>query len=599
MLAPLEDAVPLLSVEDLSIAFPGVGEVVRNISFTIGRGETVGIVGESGSGKSMLARAAMRLLPEQASITSGRMMFSDRALFDLSAREMRSVRGAGIGMVFQEPMTSLNPALTIGAQIEEGLRAHGRFGSDARERILSMLEQVRIKDPVGCLRKYPHEFSGGMRQRIMLASVLLMQPALLIADEPTTALDAVIQREVLEIMAEITRGLGVAVMLISHDLGVVGAYTERLVIMQKGNMVEQGRTSDILLKPAHPYTQTLIASLPSREKSWSRTSSMPVAGETPLLEVDNLRVTFVRKSGMPFAPSIATDALRGVSLTIRPGETVAVVGESGSGKTTLGRAVLRLTEKSGGAIRIGGRDIHELSGGALRQLRRTAQVVFQDPYSSLDPRRRIHEIVSEGLRSEAGVSRQERHARAAAVLEEVDLPASFLDRFPHQLSGGQRQRVCIARALIMRPSLVIADEPVSALDITVQAKILDLMKQLQAEHGFAYLFISHDLGVVEQIADRVVVMQAGRVVEEGPRDAIFDRPQHPYTRLLLQAVPDLHEVAPGAYEIRSRHYNDQPVAPVGMMFDWDHAGGPARLVSVGDHHHVSCVPVGQREGLMR
>ncbi|CAN7370727.1 ABC transporter ATP-binding protein [Devosia sp. LjRoot3] len=587
-----QDSVSLFAVEGLSIAFPGVGEVVRDISFSLGRGETIGVVGESGSGKSMLARAAMRLLPPQASILRGRMTFEGRSLFDLGEREMRSVRGAGIGMVFQEPMTSLNPALTIGAQIEEGLRAHGRFGDgEGRRRILAMLDRVRIQDPQACLRKYPHEFSGGMRQRIMLASVLLMQPALLIADEPTTALDAVIQREVLEIMAEITRDLGVAVMLISHDLGVVGAYTERLVVMQKGNLVEQGRTRNILLRPAHPYTQALIASLPSRDKSWSRTQPVSSPAGPPLLEVDELRVTFTRKAALPFAPPTKTNALKGVSLAIGPGETVAVVGESGSGKTTLGRAILRLVEKSGGAIRIGGRDIQQLSREALRQMRRTAQIVFQDPYSSLDPRRRIHEIVSEGLRADPLVKRRDYRSRAAAVLEEVDLPASFLDRYPHQLSGGQRQRVCIARALIMSPSLVIADEPVSALDITVQAKILELMKRLQRQHGFAYLFISHDLGVVEQIADRVVVMQAGRVVEEGARDAIFDNPQHPYTRLLLQAVPDLHQVEPGAYEIRRRHYDDEPVAPIGMQFDWKQAGSDARLVDVGERHRVACVPV--------
>ncbi|CAH1658178.1 ABC transporter ATP-binding protein [Chelatococcus asaccharovorans] len=588
---PAGDPASLFSVEGLSIAFPGVGEVVRDISFSIGRGETVGVVGESGSGKSMLARAAMRLLPPQASIVRGRMMFEGQSLFDLSHRDMRAVRGAGIGMVFQEPMTSLNPALTIGSQIKEGLQAHGRMnGRKDSRRILDMLERVRIKEPQACLLKYPHEFSGGMRQRIMLASVLLMKPRLLIADEPTTALDAVIQREVLEIMAEITRDLGVAVMLISHDLGVVGAYTERLVVMQKGNMVEQGRTRDILFRPQHPYTQTLIGSLPSREKSWSRSQSDAVAEKAPLLEVDNLRVVFTRKAGLPFAPAITTDALRGVSLTISPGETVAVVGESGSGKTTLGRAILRLVNKSGGAIRIAGRDVQDLSSEALRHLRRTAQIVFQDPYSSLDPRRRIHEIVAEGLRGDPDVPRRDYRARAAAVLDEVDLPASFLDRFPHQLSGGQRQRVCIARALIMRPSLVIADEPVSALDITVQARILELMKRLQHQHGFAYLFISHDLGVVEQIADRVIVMQAGRVVEEGARDAIFDNPQHPYTRLLLQAVPDLHEVEPGAYEIRRRYYDDEPIAPQGMRFDWQDAGGQATLIEIGDRHRVSCVP---------
>ena len=587
-----QDLLPLFSVNNLTIAFPGIGEVVRDISFAIGRGETVGVVGESGSGKSMLARAAMRLLPSQATVVRGRIMFEGQSLFDLGARQMRSVRGAGIGMGFQEPMTSLNPALTIGAQIEEGLRAHGRMDDQAGgQRILDMLERVRIADPRRCLRQYPHEFSGGMRQRIMLASVLLMEPKLLIADEPTTALDAVIQREVLEIMGEITRDLGVAVMLISHDLGVVGAYTERLVVMQKGELVEKGNTRDILLRPRHPYTQTLIGSLPSRQKSSSGAQAGAFAPGAPLLEVENLRVVFTRKGSLPFTPATTTDALKGVSLTIRAGETVAVVGESGSGKTTLGRSILRLVDRSGGVIRISGQGIQSLSENALRHLRRETQIVFQDPYSSLDPRRRIHEIVAEGLRGDPEVHRRDYRSRAAAVLEEVDLPASFLDRFPHQLSGGQRQRVCIARALIMRPTLVIADEPVSALDITVQAKILELMKRLQRQHGFAYLFISHDLGVVEQVADRVLVMQAGRVVEEGVRDAIFDHPHHPYTRLLLQAVPDLHEVEPGAYEIRRRHYNDEPAAPPGMRFDWQNAAGPATLIDVGDQHRVSCVPL--------
>ncbi|WP_295807231.1 ABC transporter ATP-binding protein [uncultured Nitratireductor sp.] len=586
---------PLLQIADLGVSFPGVGEVVRDLGLALYPGEAFGIVGESGSGKSMLARAVMQLLPKPGKITSGRILFKGTDLANLKPGDMRRVRGSGIGMVFQEPMTSLNPSMTIGAQITEGLRTQGECSRQAlAPRIHAMLERVRIADPEGCLKKYPHEFSGGMRQRILLASVLLMQPDLLIADEPTTALDAVIQKEVLEIMSEVTRDLGVALMLISHDLGAVGAYTERLMVMRKGELVEEGATSDILLRPQHPYTVALIEALPSREKSWRR--DIPAASG-PLVEVENLRVVFERKSFLPWAKPTCTEALKGVSLTVGRSETVAVVGESGSGKTTLGRAILRLIDHVEGDIRVAGEDVYALSAERLLALRRQMQIVFQDPYSSLDPRRRIGEIVSEGLRHVPDVTRAEYRDRARQALAEVDLSAEYLGRFPHQLSGGQRQRVCIARALIMKPKLIVADEPVSALDITVQAKILELMKRLQVDHGFAYLFISHDLGVVEQIADRVIVMQAGRIVEHGARDMIFDQPRHPYTRLLLKAVPDLHRSADASYRIGTRAYSQPTAAPDGMVFDWAEdgndsggAGGAARLIEVADGHFVSCRP---------
>jgi peptide/nickel transport system ATP-binding protein len=534
-------AVPLLSVQNLRLEAPSRGLVlVDELSFELQAGEFLAVVGESGSGKTLAARSILGLLPPGVEKCGGRLLLDGHDLGALKPEALRALRGPGIGMVFQEPMVSLNPALTIGAQMDEGLRLHTALTPrQRRERCIAMLERIQIRDPEGCLGAYPHEFSGGMRQRIMLASVMLLQPRLLIADEPTTALDTLTQREVLDLMVELAREHGTAVLLITHNLGLVARYAQRAVVMEKGRLVEQGQTQQVLFAPRTGYTRTLVDALPRRG------AEPPVRVEgAPLVEVKQLAVAYAGRRRSFFRRAPVHRALDGVDLAIRPGETVAVVGGSGSGKTTLGRALLRLVDSQGGQIHWQGTDVRRLTGSALRPFRLACQLVFQDPYSSLDPRQRIGEIVEEPLKLVPGLDAAERRRRTEAMLGEVGL-AGFGERFGHELSGGQRQRVAIARALVRGPALVVADEPVSALDMTIQAQVLRLFKQLQRQHGFACLFISHDLGAVEQIADRVVVMQAGRIVEEGSRDAVFDAPQHDYTRALLAATPAFAAVAPG------------------------------------------------------
>jgi peptide/nickel transport system ATP-binding protein len=528
-----ESVMPLLSVQNLRLEAPSRGLVlVDDLSFELQAGEFLAVVGESGSGKTLAARSVLGLLPPGVVQTGGRLLLDGGDLSALKPQELRALRGPGIGMVFQEPMVSLNPALTIGAQMDEGLRLHTKLAAaERRTRCLAMLERIQIRDPAGCLGAYPHEFSGGMRQRIMLASVMLLKPRLLIADEPTTALDTLTQREVLDLMVELARDQGTAVLLITHNLGLVARYAQRAVVMEKGRLVEQGDTQQVLFAPKTAYTRTLVEALPRRS------AEPPVqTGGAPLVEVKQLSVEYAGRRRGLFRRTATHRALDGVDLAIRPGETVAVVGGSGSGKTTLGRALLRLVDSHGGQIHWQGTDVRRLSGGALRPFRLACQLVFQDPYSSLDPRQRIGEIVEEPLKLVPGLDAAERTRRTEAMLAEVGL-AGFGARFGHELSGGQRQRVAIARALVRGPSLVVADEPVSALDMTIQAQVLRLFKQLQRQHGFACLFISHDLAAVEQIADRVVVMQAGRIVEQGSRDAVFDAPRHEYTRALLAATP--------------------------------------------------------------
>jgi peptide/nickel transport system ATP-binding protein len=528
-----EMPMPLLSVQNLRLEAPARGLVlVDDLSFELQAGEFLAVVGESGSGKTLAARSVLGLLPPGVSQTAGRLLLDGRDLSALKPQELRALRGPGIGMVFQEPMVSLNPALTIGAQMDEGLRLHTKLtAAERRARCLAMLERIQIRDPEGCLGACPHEFSGGMRQRIMLASVMLLRPRLLIADEPTTALDTLTQREVLDLMVELARDQGTAVLLITHNLGLVARYAQRAVVMEKGRLVEQGDTQQVLFAPKMAYTRTLVEALPRRG------AEPPVqAGGPPLVEVKQLSVEYAGRRRGLFRRAVPHRALDGIDLAIRPGETVAVVGGSGSGKTTLGRALLRLVDSHGGQIHWQGTDVRRLSGSALRPYRLACQLVFQDPYSSLDPRQRIGQIVEEPLKLVPGLAAGERLRRTEAMLAEVGL-AGFGARFGHELSGGQRQRVAIARALVRGPSLVVADEPVSALDMTIQAQVLRLFKQLQRQHGFACLFISHDLAAVEQIADRVIVMQAGRIVEQGGRNEVFDAPRHEYTRALLAATP--------------------------------------------------------------
>jgi peptide/nickel transport system ATP-binding protein len=427
-------------------------------------------------------------------------------------------------------MTSLNPALPIGVQLAEGLKLHrGLDDAEVRRRSIDMLARVQIADPEGCLARYPHEFSGGMRQRIMLASVLLLEPRLLIADEPTTALDTLSQREVLQLMVALTREMGTALLLITHDLGLVAEYTERVIVLEKGVMVEEGMTAEVLARPKHPYTAKLVGSLPRKDGARAA-----IAADAPaILRIENVRVDYPGKPGL-FRAGAPIRVIDDVTLDVRAGEIVALVGASGSGKTTLGRTALGLKPLAGGRILFDGHDIARLDRAGERAFRRDAQLVFQDPFSSLPPHLRIGEIVGAALRHLPGLSVAERRERVRATLDDVGL-AGFEDRRPHQMSGGQRQRGAIAS----EPRLVVADEPVSALDVTIQLQVLTLLQRLQRDRGFACLFITHDLAVVEQIADRVIVLEKGRIVEQGATDAVFAAPNHDYTRRLLAASPAL------------------------------------------------------------
>ncbi|MDR6869787.1 peptide/nickel transport system ATP-binding protein [Bosea sp. BE125] len=553
---PVPASKPLLSVSNLTLRIGASGKtVVNDVGFSVSPGEIVGIVGESGSGKTLAARAIMGFVPPAVKLVSGSILFEGDEITTMAPKRLRAVRGSKVGMVFQEPMTSLNPSMMIGRQLEEGLALHRDLDAAGRRAlILDMLRRVGLSDPEGALHAFPHQFSGGMRQRIMLASVMLLKPALLLADEPTTALDAVVQRDVMELMVDLTKENGTAVLLISHDLGMVARYCSRIVVMSQGDVVEQGAAEDILARPQHPYTRKLLAAMPLRGLA----RELPQA-KTPIVAVRDLVVDYPGRQRF-FRKSAPKRALHGISLAVQPGEVVAVVGGSGSGKTTLGQSIAGLVKSSGGEILFNGKPIFK-SETAYWDYRLNCQMVFQDPYSSLDPRMSIGELVTEPLRLVPGMGAAEKKARVAEVLVEVGLGNGFADRFPHELSGGQRQRVAIARAVVRRPSFVIADEPVSALDVTVRAQVLELFAELQRKHGFSCLFISHDLGVVEQVADRVVVMQEGRIVEEGSRDQIFDAPQHAYTRKLLSAVPGLESSGDGGVRLFWRLGEPDTVQP--------------------------------------
>jgi len=533
----------LLSVRNLSVQVGIEGPLaVDDLSFDMAPGEIVALVGESGSGKTMAARAVIGLLPPPMRVVSGQLRLGDVELIDLDSERLRQIRGAQIGMVFQEPMVSLNPTLTIGEQMAEGLRLHTDLNEQSiREKSLTMLQRIGIQDAERCLGAYPHEFSGGMRQRIMLASVMLLRPALLIADEPTTALDTLAQADVIGLMLELTREQGTAVLFISHDLSLVVRHADKVVVMRHGKAVEQGATRQILLGPKADYTRQLLDALPSRGEL------APPTGQKPLVDIRNVTIEhpgrqhFLRRS----PPKRAVDD---VSLQIAAGETVALVGGSGSGKTTLGRSVVGLVKPCAGQILFEGVDI--LKAGN-REHRLQCQMIFQDPMSSLDPRARIAEILVEPLRHVPGLSSQDREQRVKTVLKDIGLGEQFASRLPHQLSGGQRQRVAIGRALVRHPKLVIADEPISALDMTIQKQILELFERLQAQYGFACLFISHDLAAVERIAHRVAVMEHGKLVEVGSTAQVFDHPQHPFTRRLLSAANPLQRLADGSYQLRN------------------------------------------------
>lgn len=521
---------PILSIEDLTIEVVsphGSRTVVEDVSLEIPAGRALGIVGESGSGKSLTMLAAMGLLPPGVRVSSGRVVLDGRDVTSLDDRELRAVRGRIAGMVFQDPMSSLNPLRTVGAQVAAAVRVHapGLGRRAARLRAVELLESVGVRNAAERASGRPHQWSGGMRQRAMIAMAMAHEPLLLIADEPTTALDVTVQAQVMSLLDEVRERTGSALALVTHDLGLVAQHTDQIAVMRSGRVVERGSTREVLTAPTQEYTRRLLAAIPSAHTPSTRTRVDP--GGEPVLSVTDLVVEYPARRGD------AVRAVDGISLSVRPGETLAVVGESGCGKSSLLRAILGLTPATSGAIRLAGAPAAPAISGRTAAERARAQVVFQDPSSALDPRMTIAGTVAEPLR----VRRTYAPARVRQLLDGVGLDASYDSRLPRHLSGGQRQRVGIARALALDPALLLLDEPVSALDVSIQAQVLDLLRDLQREHRLAYLFVSHDLGVVRGIADRVVVMQSGRIVEEGPTETVFTDPQHPYTRTLLDAIP--------------------------------------------------------------
>ncbi|MGK9169791.1 ABC transporter ATP-binding protein [Inquilinus limosus] len=538
---------PLLGVRNLStqVATPaGPKLVVEDLSFDLFPGETLCIAGESGSGKSMTALSIMGLLPQpMARVAGGQVLLEGRDLLKLSERQMRRVRGGEIAMIFQEPMTSLNPVMSVGRQIGEAIRAHRKAdAAEARRAALEALQAVRISEPERRLRQYPHELSGGMRQRVMIAMALACRPKLLIADEPTTALDVTIQAQILELMRDLQRRFGTALILITHDMGVVAEMADRVVVMNQGRVVESGPVVPLFEAPQHDYTKRLLAAVPKLGQMAGRDAPLRVAApalpaaNAPVVEVKDLTVRFDIAGGLLQRTIRRVHAVESLSFVLNPGETLALVGESGCGKSTTGKALMGLVPWRG-SIRIAGVEAAGLGPTALKPLRRNIQMVFQDPYASLDPRMTAGELVAEPLVIHGLAKGSELTDRVEWLFRRVGLAPELRHRHPHEFSGGQRQRICIARALSLSPKAIIADESVSALDVSVQAQVLDLLHELQADLGLAYLFISHDMAVVEQISHRVAVMYLGQIVETGTRRQIFEDPRHPYTKKLLQAVP--------------------------------------------------------------
>ncbi len=524
----------LLSVENLYLSF-GSHKAVRDLSFTVGRGETVALVGESGSGKSATALAILRLIErEGGAITGGAIRLGQTDLMTLDEAKMRTIRGNRIAMVFQEPMTALNPVITLGEQLMEVLRQHQNLSqSEVKAAAILAFQRVKIPDPARRLRQFPHEMSGGLRQRVMIAMALACQPDLLICDEPTTALDVTTQAEILALIRSLQAELGMGVLFITHDMGVVAEIADRVVVLRLGVCEEQGPVAQIFGTPTADYTRLLMSATPKLGSG----APKPLCAPAPILHADNISVAFpVKRSFWP-GGTLDYHAVIKVSLTIGKGETLGLVGESGSGKSTLARAVLRLVEPDTGRITIAGRDISGLSAADLRRERHHAQIVFQDPYASLNPRLPVLDLITEPALIHGCVTQAGRRALAASLLTKVGLDPSDADRFAHHFSGGQRQRLCIARALSVSPKLIVADEAVSALDVSIARQITDLMAQLQRDDGLSFLFISHDIAVVERVSHRIAVMFAGQIVETGPTDLVLRNPQHPYTRRLLSAVP--------------------------------------------------------------
>ena len=596
---------PIARFENLKVEFQtqdGPVEAVKGVSFDIAAGETVAIVGESGSGKSVSSLSLMRLVEYGGGeISDGRLLFDrgDAGQVDLrtmDAKDMRAIRGREIGMIFQEPMTSLNPVFTIGRQLIEGLRLHmGMSKVAARNRAIDLLRQVRIPEAERRLGQYPHELSGGMRQRVVIAMALACEPRLLIADEPTTALDVTIQAEILGLMNKLKKDTGTAVMFITHDMAVVAQMADRVVVMFGGEKVEEGLVEDIFENPQHPYTQNLLAAVPKLGEMRGEPTPKPLSligqpeksliGSVPptqevLLDVRNLTTRFNVKGGF-FRRTVArVHALENVSFSIKKGATLSLVGESGSGKSTCGRSILRLEEPQSGSIRLGDTDILALDSAGLRDARRDMQMVFQDPFASLNPQMTLADQVAEPLKNYNMAQGSELMDRVARLFDRVELPRAFMRRFPHELSGGQRQRIAIARALALNPKLLIADEAVSALDVSVQAQVLNLMLELQAELGISMLFISHDMAVVERVSHHVAVMYLGRIVEMGTRQEVFEDPQHEYTKTLMAAVP----VADPRQRTLTEDFESKPIPSPIHPLDYD--PGPTEYTHLGGEHYI-------------
>jgi len=530
----------ILSVKNLSVSFTtndGIVDAVKDVSFDLFQGETLAIVGESGSGKSVSTNALMQLLPNNALIHSqSHIEFENKSLLDLPEKEMQSIRGDRIGMIFQEPMTSLNPFLRVGIQVAEAIMCHRSVTrSQAKTKVLELFDLVHLPNPQQAYTKYPHEFSGGQLQRIMIAMALINEPDILIADEPTTALDVTVQAEVLNLIKEIQAKMGMSILFITHDLGVVKHLADRVIVMCKGDVVEQGECDALFANPQHEYTQMLINSIPKGNKD-------PIPEHSPaLLQADDIRVKFLIKSHFLPNKNQYFEAVKGISLELKQGETLGIVGESGSGKSTLGRALIGLLPSTG-RIQFRGQDLANLNDKQRFELKKDVQMVFQDPYGSLSPRMTVGDIITEALTvHQPQLTRQQRMARARKALEEVRLDPHSINRYPHEFSGGQRQRIAIARALILEPSFILLDEPTSALDRSVQLTVIDLLKDIQKKHNIGFLFISHDLSVVKALSDRVLVMQKGEVMEQGTADEIFHNPQSDYTKKLIAASFDLDE----------------------------------------------------------
>ncbi|WP_448030096.1 ABC transporter ATP-binding protein [Bradyrhizobium liaoningense] len=575
---------PVLSIAGLTTSFMLDRRwvpVVRNVSFDVAPRETVAIVGESGSGKSVTALSIMRLIPQEIGRVEGRVMLAGRDLLALPVASMTNIRGNDVAMIFQEPMTSLNPVLTIGFQIAEALIQHrGLSRAAAEAETIRLLDRVRIPAAKSRFHEHPHRFSGGMRQRVMIAMALACKPRLLIADEPTTALDVTIQAQILELLKELQQEEGMSILFITHDMGVVAEIADRTVVMYGGQAVETDATTRVFAAPSHPYTRALLAAVPRLGSMDGRarpmrfpivdkvtgTSDEPVetpdtvsTAERPLLEVAGLTTRFPIRSGLFGKVSGRVHAVENISFTLRAGETLALVGESGCGKSTTGRSLLRLLEPDSGTVLVDGQDVLAMNGRALRDFRKQMQIVFQDPFASLNPRMSVGTAIAAPLLANGLATAAQARDKVADLLVRVGLTADMAARFPHEFSGGQRQRICIARALALGPKLIVADEAVSALDVSVKAQVVNLMLDLQASMGLAYLFISHDIAVVERMSHRVAVMYLGEIVEIGPRAALFGNPQHPYTKKLMAAVP---VPDPSRRGVRRGASNDEIRSPV-------------------------------------